>query len=131
MRQVFSSPRLENVEAVAEMLREAGIDVHISNGRSYKGNRRSHFSYRASAQSDSEPAVWIVRSEDQPRAREMLREAGLFAERHSTGDSYLPASARGNNDGTGKSPWLRISRIRMALLVVLAIVVVVTLMRML
>ena len=30
MRQVFSSPRLENVEAVAELLRKEGIEVRIS-----------------------------------------------------------------------------------------------------
>ncbi|MFD0740342.1 hypothetical protein ACFQZQ_13740 [Lysobacter koreensis] len=76
MRQVFSSPRLENVEAVAQLMREAGIEVRISNGRSYKGNRRGAFSY-----TDAEapkPAVWVVQSEDQVKAREILRAAGLI-----------------------------------------------------
>ena len=30
MRQVFSSPRLENVERVAELLREQGIEVRVT-----------------------------------------------------------------------------------------------------
>lgn len=76
MRQVFSSARLENVERVAEMLREAGIEVRITGGRSYKGNRRGTFSYRE--QSGPQPAVWVVKSDDQTRARQMLREAGLI-----------------------------------------------------
>lgn len=88
MRQVFSSPRLENVERVATLLREAGIEVQILNGRSYKGNRRSNFSYRDDA-GGPKPAVWVTRSDDQPRAREILREAGLLQSQPST-RSYLP-----------------------------------------
>lgn len=78
MRQVFSSPRLENVERVAQLLREQGIEVRVSNGRSYKGARRGTFSYRESANEDPPAAVWVVKSEDQPQAREILREAGLL-----------------------------------------------------
>lgn len=88
MRQVFSSPRLENVERVATLLREAGIEVQILNGRSYKGNRRSNFSYRDTA-GDPRPAVWVTRSDEQPRAREILREAGLLQSQPST-RGYLP-----------------------------------------
>lgn len=76
MRQVFSSARLENVEQVAQLLRDAGIEVRITHGRSYKGGRRGAFSYRE--QSGPQPAVWVVKSEDQVRAREMLRAAGLI-----------------------------------------------------
>lgn len=78
MRQVFSSPRLENVERVAELLREQGIEVRVTNGRSYKGARRGTFSYRESANEDPPAAVWVVKSDDQPQAREILREAGLL-----------------------------------------------------
>ena len=78
MRQVFSSPRLENVERVAKLLRDAGVDTRITHGRSYKGNRRSEFSYRDDNRSEPIPAVWVVKSEDQPKAREILREAGLL-----------------------------------------------------
>lgn len=87
MRQVFSSPRLENVERVAALLRDAGIEVQILNGRSYKGNRRSNFSYREDA-GGPKPAVWVTRSDEQPRARELLREAGLLQSQPSA-RSYL------------------------------------------
>ena len=78
MRQVFTSQRLENVEGVADMLRAEGIEVRITNGRSYKGNRRGAFKYTA-PRPGPQAAVWVIRSEDQPRARALLREAGLLA----------------------------------------------------
>lgn len=87
MRQIFSSARLENVERVAELLRAEGIEVQIANGRSYKGSRRSSFSYRDHA-SGPRPAVWVTHSADQPRARELLHAAGLLQHQPTT-RSYL------------------------------------------
>lgn len=78
MRQMFTSPRLENVERVAQLLNEAGIQTRITNGRSYKGSHRGGFSYRESERSGQQPAVWVIVSEDQPRARDILRDAGLL-----------------------------------------------------
>ncbi len=79
MRQVFTSPRLENVEGVAKLLRDNQIDVKITNGRTFRGSIRGNFSYREQPETEQLPAVWVVRSEDQPKARELLREAGLLA----------------------------------------------------
>lgn len=90
MRQVFSSPRLENVERVAALLRDADIEVRIVNGRSYKGNRRSAFSFRDNA-GGPRPSVWVIRSDDQTRARALLREIGLLQNQPST-RSYLGQS---------------------------------------
>lgn len=78
MRLVFTSQRHENVEGVAALLREHDIEVRIRNGRSYKGNRRGAFSYTDRAPGKPRPEVWVVKSEDQPRARALLREAGLL-----------------------------------------------------
>ena len=47
MRQVFTSTRLENVEGVAKLLGEHGIETKITQGRSWKGNSRREFSYSA------------------------------------------------------------------------------------
>lgn len=89
MRQIFTSPRLENVEGVARMLNEHGIETRVSQPRSYKGNRRSGYSYTAHArgQGGQQPAVWVVRSDDQTRARQLMREAGLM---ESTRPTYVP-----------------------------------------
>ena len=103
MRSVFTSQRLENVEAVAKMLEDAGIEVKISNDRSYKGKRRSNFSYRDSVQKlEPDPQVWVIKAEDQPKARAILREAGLFQDSKrgfgpseaGSPQSYLPLSAQ-------------------------------------
>lgn len=89
MRQVFSSPRIENVEAVARMLEDAGIEVRVNNGRSYRGAIRGNFSYRDGGGGAPRPSVWVIRSDQQPEARRMLREAGLLRS-PARGDSFLP-----------------------------------------
>src|SRR3546814_1953519 len=100
MRKVFTSARLENVERVAKLLEDDGIEVRITNGRSYKGGIRGNFSYRGEGK--QVPEVWVVRSEAQPRARAMLREAGLMAA-PATGRKNQPSesshqSSRGLHD---------------------------------
>lgn len=121
MRQVFTSPRLENVERVAELLKEHGVDARITNGRSYRGNRRGNFSYRDTAKEGPQPAVWVVRSEDQPKARELLRTIGLLDSGRSP-TRYLPTPAedRLGNDGAADAAKRRAFRIRAGLLVGIA-----------
>lgn len=114
MRQVFTSARLETVEGVAKLLEDAGIEVRIRNGRSYHGARRRPFSFRDSPETSPWPTLWIVRPEDQPRARQLLREGGLL---DSTRDPLppLPESLR------RQDPAQRALRWRLALLVVLVL----------
>lgn len=121
MRQVFTSPRLENVERVAELLKEHGVDARITNGRSYRGNRRGNFSYRESANEGPQPAVWVVKSEDQPKARELLRAIGLLDSGRSP-TSYLPTPEedRLGSGGAADAAKRRAFRIRAALLVGIA-----------
>jgi hypothetical protein len=126
MRQVFTSPRIENVEGVAKMLEDAGIEVRITHGRSYRGAIRGNFSYRADERERQgpQPAVWIVRSEDQPRARTMLREAGLLESTRTPSDSFLAATVHGGKAGTVGDPRRkRAFRLKIALLVVIAVAV--------
>ncbi|HPF73482.1 MAG: pathogenicity-like protein [Rhodanobacteraceae bacterium] len=124
MRQVFSSPRLENVEGVATMLREAGIEVYISDGRNYKDGHRRNFSYRDDKRSRPDPALWIVKAEDQPKAREILREAGLLAStRPGQTDAVQDIPVFANRDTPHKG--LRPTRVLlyMALIVAFAVTV--------
>ena len=115
MRQVFTSQRLENVEAVAELLRAEGIEVRISNDRSYRGKRRSNFSYRDGDKAGPQPAVWIVNSGDQPRGRQLLREAGLLESSRSGESSYLPLPEL-DGGGARSAGAARRGRMRMRLL---------------
>ncbi|KOE98866.1 pathogenicity-like protein [Stenotrophomonas geniculata] len=118
MRQIFSSQRVETVEGVADLLREHGIDVKVTNGRSYKTRRRGQFSYTDLGNANAYPAVWIVRADDQPRAREILREARLLdttRRDHPTAEFAFRDTAETSGSGSGWA-W----RIRIALLVVIA-----------
>lgn len=116
MRQIFSSPRLENVEAVARMLNEAGIETYTSDARSYKGTQRSHFSYRDS--DGKTPAVWIVNAGDITRARELLHDSGLLRGRRSEDTigslERKPAAAAGPEASRRALVW----RIRLSLVAV-------------
>lgn len=125
MRQVFTSPRLENVEAVAELLRAEGIEVRITNDRSYRGNRRSNFSYRDGGDSGPQPAVWILNADDQPRGRQLLRDAGLIDSSRGGESSYLPLPALDGGGKRGEDAGKRgRMRIRLVLLGLIGIVAV-------
>lgn len=119
MRQVFTSQRLENVEGVADLLRAEGIEVRITNPRSYKGNRRGAFKYTA-PRPGPQGAVWVVRSEDQPRARALLRDAGLLSTTRPGG-----AFTAGDPLDGGKvapDPQRRAMRVKAILLLAIALV---------
>jgi hypothetical protein len=126
MRKVFTSPRLENVEAVATLLRDAGIEVKITEPRSYRGSRRSSFTYRESEDEAPLPAVWIVRADDQPRGRQLLREAGLLDSARGE-SSYLPLSVL-ERDKEAQAAGKRSRAMRIKLGLLAAIVAVIGLM---
>jgi hypothetical protein len=122
MRQVFSSPRLQNVEGVADLLREAGIEVRISDGRSYRSGWSGRRSYREDLAAAPQAAVWVVKSEDQPRARALLRDAGLLHDTTMPTDSYLPAAGQ-SGERTGWAGGGRGTRYKIMLLVAIAVVI--------
>lgn len=77
MRQIYTSPRMENIERVVALMTEHGIETSIGNRRGYQGADWKRFSYTARGDRDSWPYVSIVRSEDQTLARKLLRDAGI------------------------------------------------------
>jgi hypothetical protein len=123
MRQVFSSPRTENVEGVAQMLRDAGIQVRVTHGRSYRGGLRGNFTYRDNAREGPVPAVWVVLSEDQPRAREMLRAQGLLDSTRGDTGYRLPVFRSEELLAAGDPGRKRAFRLKMGLLLVIAVVI--------
>ena len=127
MRQVFTSLRIETVEGVVRLLEEAGIEVYLANGRSYHSKRGGQFSYAEPMKLKQQPSVWVRRAEDQPRAREILREAGLLATTRPTQNEPLVFAGEAAPEEKSKRPlaW----RIRIALLIAIAIAAFVTLMR--
>ena len=77
MRQIYTSPRSENVERVVALMNEAGIATTIRNRRDWQGGEWKRFSYSQRGDSEAWPQVWVTDSSDQARARQVLRDAGL------------------------------------------------------
>jgi hypothetical protein len=116
MRQIYTSPRLENVERVVALMDEHGIETSMTNRRAWQRDAWKRFSYTRPAAQESWPQVWVVRSADQARARELLRSAGLepatrFAEE-------LAASRRAGDERSGRAISARIKMILLALIAV-------------
>lgn len=127
MRQVFTSLRIETVEGVVRLLEDAGIEVYLANGRSYHSKRGGQFSYAEPMKLKQQPSVWVRRAEDQPRAREILREAGLLATTRPTQNEPWVFAGEAAPEEKSKRPlaW----RIRIALLIAIAIAALVTILR--
>ena len=77
MRQIYTSPRVENVERIVTLLGEQGIETRVTNHRSWAGRDFKRSSYSARSDSSEWPQVWVVKADDQPKARALLREAGI------------------------------------------------------
>lgn len=116
MRQVFSSPRIENVDRVEALLHEAGIETHVSNRDKLRRDRLRSFSYSARPDSSSWPAVWIQQAEDLPRARELLRDAGVMGSTRPNIATEYKLRPRSEYDAPRRA-----SQVRRVLLVVVAI----------
>lgn len=122
MRRVFSSPRIENVERVAKLLEDAGIHTRVTHGRSYRGGLRGNFSYREGADDKPVPAVWVVYSEDQPRARAMLREQGLLDSTRGDTGYQLPTFRSEQPVSREDAGRKRAFRLKVGLLLAIAVV---------
>jgi hypothetical protein len=119
MRQVFTSVRLENVEAVEKLLNEAGIQTKLNGGRTWKGNSRREFSYSNRNHDPSQqPSVWVVRPDDFKKAREILHDAGLLETSRQTGYVPEPLQFRG---GAANDPGRKVSKVRLLLLAAVVI----------
>ncbi|UXA52456.1 DUF2007 domain-containing protein [Xanthomonas prunicola] len=128
MRKIFSSQRIETAEGVANLLRDAGIEIRLSNGRSYQSKRGGQFSYLEQSNAQAQPTVWIVHANDQPRARELLRDARLL----DTTRRDLPNveyTFREGENGSSSSARSWAWRIRLVLLLVIGAIAMVVVMR--
>lgn len=99
MRQIYTSLRQENIDRVIALMTEHGIDTTVSNRTSYKGGEWKRFSYTNRPDASTWPQVWVVNANDQTRARELLREAGIeppvrYAEELAASREPLTGQAR-------------------------------------
>lgn len=77
MRQIYSSPRISNIDRVVALMAEHGIETKVSNLRPWNRADWKRFSYVRMSSSDSWPKVSVVNSVDQTEARRLLRELGI------------------------------------------------------
>lgn len=121
MRQIYTSPRIENVNRIVMLLNDAGIQTTISNRQDWKGGAWKRFSYSERGDGASWPQVWVTHSSDQPRAREILREAGLEP---STRFADELAAARSVGDpGRHRASSMRLRMVLLALIAGVSILI--------
>ena len=78
MRQLYTSPRQENIDRVATMLAEQGIDCTIENRSNYRRPTYQRFSYsQRNEDRDNWAQVWVTKADDYTRARALLKELGI------------------------------------------------------
>jgi len=78
MRQLYTSPRQENIDRVFALLNEQGIECTIENRSNYKRQTYQRFSYSQRQENrDNWAQIWVTRADDYTRARALLKELGI------------------------------------------------------
>ena len=78
MRQIYTSPRPENIDRVVALMAEHGIEATVENRSSWRKPGHRRFSYQEPDTDRSHwEQVWIARADDYTRARALLRELGI------------------------------------------------------
>jgi hypothetical protein len=78
MRQIYTSPRQENIDIVVALMAEHGIEATVANRSNYNRPTWQRFSYSQRRDDrGSWPQVWITRADDYTKARTLLREIGI------------------------------------------------------
>ncbi|HEY1589311.1 MAG TPA: hypothetical protein VGG00_06205 [Rhodanobacter sp.] len=78
MRQIYTSPRPENIDRVVALMAEHGIEATVANRSNYNRQSWQRFSYTQQQDNrDSWAQVWITHADDYTKARELLRQIGI------------------------------------------------------
>lgn len=103
MRQIYTSPRLENIERMVALLNEHGIETRVTDRPVYQ-----HASYNRPSFRDNDvqswPKVWVSNADDLSRARELLLGMGIAtsAERFSENLEFNARPTRRSGRWTGR-----------------------------
>lgn len=78
MREIYTSPREQNIDAVVALMAEHGIETTVTNRSNYNRASWQRFSYtQKQSTHESWPQVCITSADDYTRARELLRGMGI------------------------------------------------------
>lgn len=78
MRVIYSTPRLENAERVAQLLGDAGVPVRVLFGPKHRRPSWKGANYRQAQDPGNWPRVMVLNNGDLPKARTTLRALGLL-----------------------------------------------------
>ncbi len=125
MRQIYTSPRQENIDSVVALMAEHGIKASVANRSNYDRPTWKRHSYAPQRQDRSRWAqVWINHADDYSKARKLLIELGIDPViRH--GEEL--AAAR--NPSPMDRPTRTATRVRRILLLAVLVVFVVQMLR--
>ncbi|WP_430390743.1 hypothetical protein [Dyella sp. 20L07] len=78
MRQLYTSPRQENIDRVVALLTDKGIECTVTNRSNWNKPSYQRFSYSQREDTrDSWPQVWVTKADDYTEARSVLKELGI------------------------------------------------------
>ena len=77
MRQIYTSPRLQNIDRVVALMAEHGIETSVTDRSNYRHASYDRPSYTARDSGAGWPKVWVVHADDFSRARALMRDLGL------------------------------------------------------
>ena len=126
MRVVYTTPRLENAERVAHLLEDEGVQVRLLYGPRFKRNSWRGADYRQAQNPGNWPRVMVLNNGDMPRARTVLRTAGLMpppAYEQTEGDEGVETPLVFNQAARAKPKTANTpSKIRLALLALVLLI---------
>jgi len=78
MRQIYTSPRPENIDQIVTLLSDHQIETAVTNRSTFNRPTYQRFSYSQSQDNrDAWPQVWIRSADDFPKARQLLKDLGI------------------------------------------------------
>lgn len=78
MRLLYTSPRQENIDRVAALMADNGIEISITNRSNWNRPSYQRFSYsQRNENRDAWPQVWVSKADDYTKARELMRQLGI------------------------------------------------------
>lgn len=78
MRQIYTSPRHDNIDRVVALLAEHAIETTVTNRSSFNRPTFQRFSYAdRNVDRSAWPQVWVKHADDFTKARGLLKEIGI------------------------------------------------------
>lgn len=123
MREIYSSPRPENIDRLVALFGEHGIETRVTNRSAYKRPSYRRFSYVPGASRANWMYVEVRYANDLTRARALLRDMGIEPlTRHS---EVLAASRQPRGKRSPQAVARRVRSLALAILAVALVFVVV------